>query len=295
VLQFVPGMGETIGAAMVTHPETAFIAFTGSRAVGLTIIENAAVHQPGQRHIKKVIAELGGKNPMIIDSDADLDQAVPAIVYSAFGFAGQKCSALSRLIVHERIKDVVIERLVGAVNDLKVGDPTDMAVDVGPVIDADAHSRITGIVNGAYMWGDLAASRTDLPAKGYFVPPTIVTDVKPDSPLARDEIFGPVLSVFTATDIDHALALANDTEYALTAGLFSRMPSHIKRVANEVRAGNVYVNRQITGAVVGRQPFGGHGMSGVGTKAGGPDYLLHFMEPRTVTENTVRQGFAELT
>lgn len=294
VLQFLPGIGEDIGPALVQHPDTAFIAFTGSRLVGLSIVENAARHQPGQRHVKKVIAELGGKNPMIIDSDADLDQAIPAIVYSAFGFAGQKCSALSRLIVHDDVADIVIERLIGAVNDLKIGDPTVMSVDVGPVIDADAHSRIKGIVDAAYMWGTVAVSRSDLPDNGFFIPPTVVVDVNTESPLAREEIFGPVLSVFRAKDLDAALALANDSEYALTAGLFSRSPVNIKRVANEIEAGNLYVNRQITGAVVGRQAFGGYRLSGGGTKAGGPDYLLNFMEPRATTENTVRQGFAEL-
>jgi RHH-type proline utilization regulon transcriptional repressor/proline dehydrogenase/delta 1-pyrroline-5-carboxylate dehydrogenase len=294
VLQFLPGVGEEIGPDLVRHPDVAFVAFTGSRPVGLSIIENAAKHQPGQRHIKKVIAELGGKNPMIVDSDADLDQAVPAIIYSAFGFAGQKCSALSRLIVHDAIADVLVERLVGAVNDLKIGDPAAMAVDVGPVVDADAQGRIKNIIDGAYMWGTVAVSRTDLPEAGYFVPPTVVVDVKPDSPLARDEIFGPVLSVFRVKNLDAAIQLANDSEYALTAGLFSRSPQNIQRVASEIEAGNLYVNRQITGAVVGRQAFGGYRLSGGGTKAGGPDYLLNFLEPRAVTENTVRQGFAEL-
>jgi RHH-type transcriptional regulator, proline utilization regulon repressor / proline dehydrogenase / delta 1-pyrroline-5-carboxylate dehydrogenase len=295
VLQFLPGYGENVGAALVNHPDTAFIAFTGSRAVGLSIVEQAARQQPGQNHIKKVIAELGGKNPTIVDTDSDLDQAIPAIVYSAFGFAGQKCSALSRLIVLEQIADQVIERLIGAVNELTIGAPSAMGVDVGPVIDSDAHQRIKATIEGAFMWGDIAVSRTDVPTAGYFVPPTVVVDVKPESPLAKDEIFGPVLSVFRAKNLDHALELANDSPYALTAGVFSRSPSTIKRVSEEVRAGNVYINRQITGAVVGRQPFGGYGLSGVGSKAGGPDYLLQFMEPRAITENTMRQGFAELT
>lgn len=294
VLQFLPGIGEDIGPALVSHPKVAFVAFTGSKQVGLSIVENAAKHQPGQRHIKKVIAELGGKNPMIVDTDADLDQVVPAVLYSAFGFAGQKCSALSRLIVLESVRDHLIGRLVGALAGLRVGNPVDMAVDVGPVIDADAHERIKEVIDTAGQWGTVAAQQSNIPSTGYFVSPTIVTDVDRNSPLARNEIFGPVLSTFTAKDLDEALGIANDSEYALTAGLFSRSPVNIEKVANSIRGANIYVNRQITGAVVGRQPFGGYGMSGVGTKAGGPDYLLHYMEPRVVTENTVRQGFAEL-
>jgi RHH-type transcriptional regulator, proline utilization regulon repressor / proline dehydrogenase / delta 1-pyrroline-5-carboxylate dehydrogenase len=293
-LQFLPGVGEEIGPLLVEHPDTAFVAFTGSKPVGLSIVESAARHQPCQRHIKRVIAELGGKNPMIVDTDADLDQAVPAILYSAFGFAGQKCSALSRLIVLEGVHDQLVERLVGAVAGMTVGDPSRMDVEVGPVIDAEAHERISRVVGDAPRWGTVRTAPRSLPPVGYFITPTIVADVQPDSPLARDEIFGPVLSVFRARHLDEALRLANDTDYALTAGLFSRSPSTITRVGAEIRAGNVYVNRQITGAVVGRQPFGGYGMSGGGTKAGGPDYLLNFVEPRVVTENIVRQGFADL-
>ena len=295
VLQFLPGRGDVVGASLVADPDVSFIVFTGSRDVGLSIIQAAAVPHPGQRHIKKVIAELGGKNPMIVDTDADLDQAVPAITHSAFGFAGQKCSALSRLIVVESVHDQLLDRLVGAVEGLGVGDPCDMAVDVGPVIDEDAHRRISETVEGAFMWGDVALARRDIPEDGYFVGPTIVKHVKSDSPLARDEIFGPVLSTFAVKNIDEAIALANDSEYALTAGIFSRTPSVIRRLSHELRAGNIYINRQITGAVVGRQPFGGFGMSGIGSKAGGPDYLLQFLEPKAVTENTIRQGFAELS
>ncbi len=293
VLQFLPGVGEDVGEAMVVHPDVGFVAFTGSKPVGLAIMQAAAKVQPGQRQIKRVIAELGGKNPMIVDSDADLDQAVPAIIYSAFGFSGQKCSALSRLIVVDSVKPELNERLVGAMKSLKIGSPVDMDTDVGPVIDVEAQTRIQGVVEGAFQSGTVLSLRSDVPREGYFVGPIIVDDVDPQSSLARDEIFGPVLSVFGAIDIDHALELANDTEYALTAGVFSRTPSVIQRVSRQIRAGNVYVNRTTTGAVVGRQPFGGWGMSGGGTKAGGPDYLLNFMEPRVITENTVRQGFAE--
>lgn len=295
VLAFLPGDGEVVGSAMVKHRDTAFVAFTGSKPVGLSIVEDAAKIQPGQSHIKKVIVELGGKNPMIIDSDADLDQVVPAVMYSAFGYAGQKCSALSRLIVDSSVSDQLHERIVGALSEMKIGDPRAMDVEIPAVIDADAQRRIASVVRAAPSMGDVLASRQDLPEGGYFVAPTVVTGVDPASSLAKNEVFGPVLATFNASDIDEALELANDTEFGLTAGLFSRSPSVIERVTRSIRASNIYVNRQMTGSIVGRQPFGGIGLSGGGTKAGGPDYLLNFVEPRVITENTVRQGFADLT
>jgi len=292
VLGFLPGLGEEVGAYLVEHPDVSFVAFTGSKPVGLGIVEAAARVRPGQRHIKRVVAELGGKNPLIVDADADLDQAVPIAVASAFGYGGQKCSACSRLIVLDSVHDQLVERLVGAARRLRVGHPRDMAVDVGPLIDAEAQARVRSYVELAAAEGEVVLGGGDVPDEGYFVPPTIVTGVAARSRLATEEIFGPVLSVFRVGSFDEALALANDTDYALTAGLVSRSPAHIRLAAGELRAGNVYVNRTITGAVVGRQPFGGYGLSGVGSKAGGPDYLLQFVEPRTVSENTLRQGFA---
>jgi RHH-type proline utilization regulon transcriptional repressor/proline dehydrogenase/delta 1-pyrroline-5-carboxylate dehydrogenase len=293
VLAFLPGLGEEVGAYLVEHPDVSFVAFTGSKPVGLGIVETAARVRPGQRHIKRVIAELGGKNPLVVDADADLDQAVPIAIGSAFGYGGQKCSAASRLIVVDEVHDQLVDRLVGAARRLRVGHPRDMAVDVGPLIDADAYERVCSYVALASEEGEVALSGADdVPGDGYFVAPTIVTGVRPGGRLAREEIFGPVLSVFRAGSFDDAIALANDTDYALTAGLVSRSPAHIRLAAAELRAGNVYVNRSITGAVVGRQPFGGYGLSGVGSKAGGPDYLLQFVEPRAVSENTLRQGFA---
>jgi RHH-type proline utilization regulon transcriptional repressor/proline dehydrogenase/delta 1-pyrroline-5-carboxylate dehydrogenase len=292
VLGFLPGWGEEVGARLVEHPHVAFIVFTGSRPVGLTINEVAARHQPGQEHIKRVVLELGGKNALIVDGDADPDQVVPAVVDSAFGFAGQKCSALSRLIVVEHAYDAVVPRIVQATAELALGHPSRMGTQVGPVIDADAHRRLTKAIEEAPAHGTVAHTREEVPDGGWFVAPTVVTDVDPTSPLATDELFGPVLAVFRVPDMDAALALANATDYALTAGVFSRSPATIRRAAAELRAGNVYVNRGITGAVVGRQPFGGYGLSGVGSKAGGPDYLLQFVDPRTLTENTLRQGFA---
>ncbi len=292
-VQFLPGPGETVGAALVEHPETAVIVFTGSRAVGLGINEAAARQVPGQRHIKRVVAELGGKNAVIIDADADPDQAVPGVIGSAFGYAGQKCSAASRVIVLDRIYDSVVERLVAAAREVVVGHPSDPATTVGPVIDADAQARLAAALERARREAKVLLARTDVPSGGYYVGPSVVEVGEPvRAQVARDELFGPALAVLRATDLDHALALANDTDYALTAGIYSRSPVNIERAASRLRAGNVYVNRAITGAVVGRQPFGGYGLSGVGSKAGGPDYLLQLADPRVVSENTVRQGFA---
>ena len=292
VLAFLPGVGEEVGAYLVEHPDISFVAFTGSKPVGLGIVEAAARVRPGQRHIKRVIAELGGKNALVVDADADLDQAVPIAVGSAFGYAGQKCSALSRLIVLDDVYDELVERVVGATRLLRVGHPREMAVDVGPLIDAEAQARVRSYVELAGHEGEVVLAGGDIPTDGYFVAPTVVSRVRPGGRLATEEIFGPVLSVFRAGDFEEAIALANDTEFALTAGLVSRSPAHIRLAAAELRAGNVYINRSITGAVVGRQPFGGYGLSGVGSKAGGPDYLLQFVEPRAVSENTLRQGFA---
>ncbi len=292
VLSFLPGLGEDVGAHLVEHPGVAFITFTGSRAVGLAINETAAHPRPGQRSVKRVVAEMGGKNALLVDADADLDSAVPAIVTSAFGFAGQKCSAASRLVVVESVLDDLLRRLVGATNELRIGHPRQMNVQLGPLIDADAYERVHSYMAMANNEGTVFTPDRAVPGEGYFASPTIVGGVSTSSRLAVEEIFGPVLTVFAVRDIDEAIAVANDTEYALTAGVLSRSPATIKHVSEELRAGNVYVNRGITGAVVGRQPFGGFGMSGVGSKAGGPDYLMQFLEPRVVTENTMRQGFA---
>ncbi|MGH9183597.1 MAG: proline dehydrogenase family protein [Acidimicrobiales bacterium] len=291
-LGFLPGLGEEVGAHLVEHPGVDVVVFTGSRAVGLAINAAAAVHRPGQRSVKRVVAEMGGKNALVVDADADLDQAVPAIVSSAFGYSGQKCSAASRLIALDSVHDQVVERVVAAAAELVIGPPQEMATELGPLIDADAHKRVQRSVELAAAEGRPSLVREDVPAAGFFVGPAVVTDLDPASALAREEVFGPLLAVFRAADLDHALGLANDTDYALTAGILSRSPAHIRRAVAELRAGNVYVNRATTGAVVGRQPFGGHGLSGVGSKAGGPDYLLQLLDPRAVSENTIRQGFA---
>jgi len=291
-LAFLPGVGEEVGPALVDHPATAFVAFTGSKAVGLSLVERAAVHHPGQRHVKRVIAEMGGKNAIVVDADADLDQAVPAIVTSAFAYAGQKCSAAARVIGVGPVFEELLERLVGATAIVPVGRARELRTVVGPLIDEDAYRRVREYQTVARAEGEVVYQHEQLPAGGWYVGPTVVVTRDPRARIATEEIFGPLLTVLRADDFEHALALANDTAYALTGGLFSRSPVHIRRAADEFRAGNLYVNRAITGARVGRQPFGGYGLSGVGSKAGGPDYLLQFVEPRTVTENTIRQGFA---
>jgi RHH-type proline utilization regulon transcriptional repressor/proline dehydrogenase/delta 1-pyrroline-5-carboxylate dehydrogenase len=292
VLGFLPGVGEEVGAHLVAHPDVSFVVFTGSKDVGLGIVETAAVHRPGQRHVKRVIAEMGGKNALVVDADADLDAAVPIVIASAFGYAGQKCSAASRLIAVDAVHDQLLERVVGAARGLHVGHPREMGTDLGPLIDADAQARVRSYVAHARTAGRVVLAGDDVPDRGWFAGPTIVADVAPGDRLVTDEIFGPVLSVQRAVSFEDALALANDTDYALTAGIVSRSPAHIRTAIEELRAGNVYVNRSITGAVVGHHPFGGYGLSGVGSKAGGPDYLLQFVDPRAVSENTLRQGFA---
>lgn len=291
---FLPGIGEEIGEHLVTHPDVVSVAFTGSKAVGLHIYESAAKVVSGQREVRRVVAEMGGKNALVVDSDADLDVAVPAAVASAFGFAGQRCSAASRLVVHEAVYDAFADRFVEAARALAVGNPRVMGTEMGPVIDEDALKRIRGWQERANDFGRVLLSRDDLPERGYFVGPTIVGDVDQGSPLATEEIFGPVVAMLRAGDFAHAIEIANSVDYALTAGVISRSPAHIRTACDRLRAGNVYVNRTITGAVVGRQPFGGHGMSGLGMKAGGPDSLLAFVEPRVVSENTMRQGFAPM-
>ncbi|MEP6699065.1 MAG: L-glutamate gamma-semialdehyde dehydrogenase [Verrucomicrobiota bacterium] len=291
VLNFLPGKGRVIGAHLVDHKDVDMIAFTGSREVGLRIWESAGRTLPGQRELKRVVCEMGGKNAVIVDSDADLDEAIVDSIYSAFGYQGQKCSALSRLIVLEENYERVIKRLVEAAASLRVGNPEEPGIVVGPVIDEIAYRRILEIIEAGKTEATLAFQGT-VPPEGFFVPPTIFTDVKPEMRLSREEIFGPVLSVLRVRDLDDAIRVANNTDYALTAGFFSRSPANIERVKAELVAGNVYINRSCTGAVVGRHPFGGFKMSGGGTKAGGGDYLLQFLLPRVVTENIMRHGFA---
>ncbi len=383
VLSFLPGPGGEIGDYLAADPRVDLVAFTGSLDVGLSIMGRASGAAPGQRSIKRVITEMGGKNAIIIDTDADLDAAVEGVLVSAFGYAGQKCSACSRVVVLDTIYDQFLRRLTQATASLRSGDPADPGTRIGPVISADARDRILGYIEVgkreaalvvpagaggeapgavgggaddspepeveapdgtpltpavAALMGDIdpqtfadamesdpgalgtaqgdaaeeAGETEEAPAPlageaaigpavagpeaaeepGYFVSPHIFSDVPPDSTIAQEEIFGPVLCVIRARNFDEALEQALGVRYGLTGGLYSRNPTHIMRAAREFRVGNLYINRPITGAMVGRQPFGGSRMSGIGSKAGGPDYLLQFMEPRVVTENTVRRGFA---
>src|SRR6476646_9430149 len=292
VLNFLPGKGRVIGQHLVDHKDVHMIAFTGSREVGLRIWESAGKTRPGQRELKRVVCEMGGKNAVIVDSDADLDEAIIDSIYSAFGYQGQKCSALSRLIVLEENYSRVIERLLSAAASLRVGNPEEPGITVGPVIDEAAYRKIQEYIEIGKSEATLAYQKGDIPAKGFFIPPTIFTNVRPDCRIAREEIFGPVLSVIKARDLDEAFRIANGTEFALTSGFFSRSPANIERAKAELVSGNVYINRSCTGAVVGRHPFGGFKMSGGGTKAGGEDYLLQFMVPRVVTENIMRHGCA---
>lgn len=293
VFQYVPCQGSSVGSHLVKHPEVNTIAFTGSQEVGCRIYADAAVLQPGQRHLKKVIAEMGGKNAIIVDESADLDRAVAGVVQSAFGYSGQKCSACSRAIVLEPVYESFLTRTLEATRSLNVGAAEDPSTQVGPVIDASARDRIRGYIEKGKSEADLALEMP-APDTGYFIGPVIFTEVRPDAAIAQEEIFGPVLSVMRAKTFDEALEIANGTQFALTGGLYSRTPSHIQRATAEFEVGNLYINRGITGAIVARQSFGGFKLSGVGSKAGGPDYLLQFLEPRTVTENIQRQGFAPI-
>ncbi len=293
VFQYVPCKGSTVGAYMVKHPDVHMIAFTGSQEVGCRIYAEAAILQPGQKHLKRVIAEMGGKNAIIVDESADLDQAVAGVVYSAFGYSGQKCSACSRAVVLEPVYDAFVSRLVEATRSLNVGPAEAPSTRVGPVIDAAARDRIREYIEKGKTEAELALEMP-APDTGYFIGPVIFANVPPTAKIAQEEIFGPVLSVMRAKTFEEALELANGTNYALTGGLYSRTPSHIELAQAEFEVGNLYINRGITGAIVSRQAFGGFKLSGVGSKAGGPDYLLQFLEPRTVTENIQRQGFAPI-
>ena len=291
VVNFLPCSGRDVGAYLVTHPDIHMITFTGSMEVGLEMIRQAYTTKEGQTGVKKVIAEMGGKNGIIIDDDADLDEAVMATVKSAFGYQGQKCSACSRVIVLKENYDEFVHRLLEATKSLVIGPGRDPKNLIGPVIDAGAHRTISEYIEIGKKECTLALQRTDVPDTGYFVGPTIFVDVEPHHRIAQEEIFGPVLAVLKAENLDEALEIANGTNYALTGGLISRSPGNIERVRKEFRVGNLYINQGSTGALVGRQPFGGFKMSGIGSKAGGPDYVPQFLEPRTITENTMRRGF----
>jgi len=292
VFNFLPGKGSVMGDALVDHPDVSVIAFTGSMEVGLRIQERAAKVQPGQIQCKKVIAEMGGKNAIIIDDDADLDEAVLGVLYSAFGFQGQKCSACSRVIVLDPIYERFTKRLAEAASCVKIGPSEDPANYMGPVVDKAAQANCMKYVDIACSEGKVLVKRTDIPAEGCYAPLTIVEGINKTHRIAQEEVFGPVLAVMRAKTFDEALDIANSTRFALTGAVYSRSPKHLEKARKEFRVGNLYLNKGSTGAMVERHAFGGFNMSGVGSKAGGPDYLLQFMDPRLVSENTMRRGFA---
>ena len=288
-IALLPGEGDA-GAALAGDPAVATIAFTGSGPVGLELLRTAADVAPGARQLTRVVAEMGGKNCIVVDSDADLDEAIPAIVDSAFDYAGQKCSAAARVLVHEALHDALVERLAGAVAGLQVGPADDFGTDVPPVIEQAAQDRVNRYAAIAAESGEIVTGGPAVPGTGWYVAPVVATGLPEDSRVLRDEIFGPLLAVESVRDVDEAMDRIDALPFALTGGLFSRNPRTVQRVIDRSPVGNLYINRSTTGAMVGRQPFGGNRLSGTGTKAGGHDYLLHFVEPRVVTENTVRHG-----
>jgi 1-pyrroline-5-carboxylate dehydrogenase len=284
VLNFLPGYGSEVGDYLVEDARTRFISFTGSMNTGLRINELAARQIENQRWVKRVIAEMGGKDAMVIDDSADLDSAAADIVKSAYGYSGQKCSAASRAILHEDVYDEVLEKVLDRARTLKIGTPEAPDVNVGPVISEPQFEKVTSYVEAGKAEGErLLGEDPGDPNRGYFVSPTIF-EVERSARVAQEEIFGPVLSVIKARDFDNALEIANDSPYGLTGGVYSKNREHLERAREEFKAGNVYFNRGITGALVGVQPFGGFGMSGTDSKAGGPDYLPLHMLARTVVE-----------
>lgn len=287
VLNYIPGSGAEVGDYLVEHPKTRFISFTGSREVGCRIYERASKVQPGQIWLKRVIAEMGGKDTVVVDNDADLDMAASSIVYSAFGYSGQKCSAGSRAVIHQDIYDELVSKVVELTKSLTVGNPADLSNYMGPVIDQKAFDKVSKYIEIGKKEGNLATGGTGDDSKGYFLQPTIFTDLDEKARLMQEEIFGPVLSICRASDFDHLMKIANNTVYGLTGALISNNPTHIERAKEEFHVGNLYLNRGCTGAIVGYQPFGGFNMSGTDSKAGGPDYLILHMQAKSISEKRV--------
>ncbi len=282
VANFVTGPGSVVGAAMVAHPRTRFVAFTGSKEVGLRLAEQTGRVVPGQRWIKRLVAEMGGKDAIVVDADADLDAAAAGIVAAAFGFQGQKCSACSRAIVVGPAYDAMVEKIAARTEALAVGDPTDPASQVGPLTGRDAFEKTALYAEIGAKEGRLVAGGHRVGEKGFFFAPTVFADVAPDARLAQEEIFGPVLAVIRAKDWDDAIAIANGTEYGLTGAVYSKDPAHLEDAKRRFHVGNLYLNRKCTGALVGAQPFGGYDMSGTCSKAGGPDYLALFLQQKSI-------------
>jgi 1-pyrroline-5-carboxylate dehydrogenase len=284
VVNLVTGAGATVGNALVEHPKTRFVAFTGSKQVGLHITEEAARPRVGQIWIKRVIAEMGGKDFIIVDDDADLDAAASGVLASAFGFQGQKCSACSRAIIHERVYSTFVEKLVDGARKINVGPTTDPRNYMGPVINETAFNKILDYIEIGKKEGTMVAGGEPAPGEGFFIQPTIIAGVGPKARIAQDEIFGPVLAVIKARDLDDAIRIANDSEYGLTGAFYCRNRSHISRAKEECHVGNLYINRKCTGALVGVHPFGGFNMSGTDSKAGGRDYLMLFTQAKSISE-----------
>ncbi|PDM40349.1 L-glutamate gamma-semialdehyde dehydrogenase [Parageobacillus yumthangensis] len=284
VLNYLPGGEAEVGEYLVEHPKTRFISFTGSRVVGCRIYERAAIVQPGQKWLKRVIAEMGGKDTIIVDKDADLELAAQSIVASAFGFSGQKCSACSRVVVLEDVYDQVLNRVVELTKQLTVGSPEEQSTLMGPVIDESAYNKVMDYIKIGKQEGKLMTGGEGDNSKGFFIQPTVFADVDPNARIMQEEIFGPVVAFTKAKDFDHALDIANNTEYGLTGAVISRNRSNLEKAREEFHVGNLYFNRGCTGAIVGYQPFGGFNMSGTDSKAGGPDYLLLHMQAKTISE-----------
>lgn len=284
VVNFISGSAKT-GEAMVTHPKTRFISFTGSKGVGLHINEEAAKARPGQIWIKRVVAEMGGKDAIVVADDADLDAAATGVVQAAFGFQGQKCSACSRLIVDEKVHGELMEKVVELTKKLNIGDPADFSTNVASVINKRSfETTMDYIAKGVDEGGKVVVGGGGDDSNGYFVEPTIIDDVKPGATVEQEEIFAPVLAVIKARDFDHALEIANGTEFGLTGALYSKSQERLDRAKREFHVGNLYLNRKCTGALVGVHPFGGFNMSGTDSKAGGREYLLQFMQGKSVAQ-----------
>ena len=284
VANYPPGPGDEVGDFLVASPRVRFISFTGSKDVGIRIWEEAAKVRPGQRWLKRVVAEMGGKDAIVVDDSADLDAAADGIVASAFGFQGQKCSACSRVIAVELVYQQVVEKVADRTKALRMGDPRDPTIQVGPVADARQFAKVNSYIALGRKEARLVAGGTADNSVGYYVQPTVFADVSPDSALATEEIFGPVLAMLSARDFDHALELANNTEFGLTGGVFARDPYKLAKARREFQVGNLYLNRKITGALVGVEPFGGFNMSGTDAKAGGHDHILQFMQAKSISE-----------
>jgi 1-pyrroline-5-carboxylate dehydrogenase len=281
---FLTGSGGAIGDLLVAHPKTRFVSFTGSRDVGLHINELAAKPQKGQLWIKRVVVEMGGKDAIIVDGDCDLDAAVEGVAVSAFGYQGQKCSACSRAIVDAKVYDSFLEKLKIRTEKITVGEPDNPAYYMGPVISAGAKKSIQQYIDVGKTEGRVISGGNAGAGPGYFLPPTVIADIESDAHVFQEEIFGPVLAVAKARDFDHALEIANDSQYGLTGAIYSNDAAHVARARDEFFVGNMYINRKCTGAMVGAHPFGGFNMSGTDSKAGGPDYLLLFLQAKSIAE-----------